>query len=182
MLPKSSQHRDKDQMSVALYNWGIVVPISQIIDILKRIHIGYLGIHKCREWAHQSVWWPGLLQDIAEMAKTCRTCQNHQPQRQCVATDLSYFKNDDYLLAVDYYSRYIEFFRLTSMTSTAVINSMKYRFARHGIPEIVISDNGPCYASQEYRKSGTNYCFESMTSSPWYPQAHGEAEKCVQTV
>ena len=44
MLPKSSQHRDKDKMSVALYNQGIVEPISQRSEILKRIHIGYLGI------------------------------------------------------------------------------------------------------------------------------------------
>ena len=101
---------------------------------------------------------------------------------QRVATDLFHFKNKDYIVVVDYYSRYIEFSCLTSMTSTAVINCLKSIFARHGIPEAVVSDNGPCYASQDYRKFAKEYCFESITSSPHYPQANGEAEKCVQTV
>lgn len=182
--------------NLLLYNQRIVIPICERSEILKRIHTGHLGIHKCRERARQSVWWPGISQEIAEMVKNCRTCQIHQPERreplkptvlpdrpwQRVATDLFHFKNEDYILVVDYYSRYIEFSRLNSLTSTAVINSLKSIFARHGIPETVMSDNGPCYASQEYRRFATEYCFESLTSSPRYPQANGEAEKCVQTV
>ena len=57
-----------------------MVPISQRSEILKRIQTGHLGIHKWREQAGQSVWWPGLLQDVAEMVKNCRTCQKHQPE------------------------------------------------------------------------------------------------------
>ena len=48
---------------------------------------------------------------------------------------------------VDYYSHFIEMAKLSSMTSEEVINQLKSIFARHGIPQIVISDNGPQYTS-----------------------------------
>ena len=59
---------------------------------------------------------------------------------------------------------------------------MKSIFSGHGIPQIVISDNGPQYASEEYLKFVSDYQFEHITSNPHYPQSNGEAERAVQTV
>ncbi|KAK9513146.1 hypothetical protein VZT92_026707 [Zoarces viviparus] len=55
-------------------------------------------------------------------------------------------------------------------------------FARFGIPQTVISDNGLCYSSQEFRGFAHAWDFEHITSSPLYPQSNGLAEKTVQTV
>ena len=44
---------------------------------------------------------------------------------------------------VDYYSRFIEIAKLSSTSSSMVITHLKSIFARHGIPEVVVSDNGP---------------------------------------
>ena len=71
---------------------------------------------------------------------------------QIVATDMFYWNNDDYLLVVDYYSRFWEIFKTTNTKSPAIIDKMKTLFARHGIPEIVKSDNGPQYSSTEFAK------------------------------
>ena len=55
-------------------------------------------------------------------------------------------------------------------------------FARHDIPEAVISDNGPQYTSQLYDEFARTYQFEHITSSPYHPQGNGEAERVVGTI
>ena len=51
-----------------------------------------------------------------------------------VATDLFELDNEHYLIVVDYYSRYFELERMSTTTSSAVINKMKAIFTRHGTP------------------------------------------------
>ena len=55
-------------------------------------------------------------------------------------------------------------------------------FACHGIPEVVVSDNGPQFSAESYAKFGQQYGFNHITSSPHYPQCNGEAEKAVKTI
>jgi hypothetical protein len=62
---------------------------------------------------------------------------------QKLATDLSEWKKENYLLIVDYYYQFIKVARLKQMTAEKVIQYTKSIFARHGIPKVVISDNGP---------------------------------------
>ena len=59
---------------------------------------------------------------------------------------------------------------------------MKGTFSRLGIPETVVSDNGPQYSSQEFSEFANKWDFKHVTSSPHYPQSNGLAEKTVQTV
>jgi len=101
---------------------------------------------------------------------------------QRIATDLFELRGVHYLLIVDYFSCYPEVLRLTTTTSAAVITAMKAVFARHGIPEVVRSDNGTQYSSHEFAVFAESYGFQHTTSSPHYPQSNGQAERMVQTV
>lgn len=101
---------------------------------------------------------------------------------QKVAIDLFEMKGQKYLLLVDYFSRFIEVARLTSTTSQAVINHLKSIFGRHGIPETLISDNGPQFSASEFANFASEYGFTHVTSSPLYPQSNGEIERAVATV
>ena len=184
------------QEGLLLKGQRLVIPATLRLDMLDRIHAGHQGIVKCRDRAKQSIWWPGLGRQLEEVVKSCSTCatttqQRHEPmiptelpQRpwQKLGTDLFDLKGNKYLLVIDYFSRYVEVVKLTSTTSKDIIERMKSLFARHGIPELVVSDNGPQYSSAEFAKFSQLYGFTHMTSSPKYAQSNGEAERAVQTI
>ena len=54
-------------------------------------------------------------------------------------------------------------------------------FSRHGIPQMVRSDNGPQFISTEFKKFAKEWGFQHVTSSPHYPQSNGMAERHVKT-
>ena len=106
------------------------------------------------------------------------TLPDHPWER--AATDLFELNGSTYLLLVDYFSTYIEVQKLSLTTSTSVSTAMKAIFARHGVPAVMVSDNGPQFASREMREFSESYGFSQVTSSPHYPQANGQAERAVQ--
>ncbi|KAL5488977.1 hypothetical protein EMCRGX_G018012 [Ephydatia muelleri] len=174
----------------------IVVPESLRTEILNKIHGAHQGITKCREQARQSVWWPNISKDLEKLVKNCPQCIKHQPQQvepliptqlpslpwQRVAADIFHWKGDNYLLIVDYYSRFIEIAHLDHMTAEEVISRTKSIFARHGIPEELVSDNGPQFSSHSFLKFSQEYEFDHITSSPLFPQSNGAAERAVKTI
>ena len=88
----------------------------------------------------------------------------------------------NYVVIVDYFSRYPEVIKLRSTTSNTLIDAVKAVFSRHGIPESVHSDNGPQFSSREFAKFAASYGFKHTTSSLYFPQSNGLAERTVQTV
>ena len=99
-----------------------------------------------------------------------------------VGSDIFNLKGVDYLLVVDYFTRFVEISKMSSITSTSIISALKSTFFRYGIPSIFVSDNGPQYASKEFQEFSQAYNFQCVTSSPYYPQGNGLAERTVQTV
>ena len=165
----------------------IVIPVSLQADILERLHSSHQGSTKCRQRAKESVWWPGIRSDIDDRISNCPTCCKHRLQHpeplipsqlpsrpwQKIATDLFEWKKTDY---------YIEVAKLTSTSATSVITHLKSIFSHHGIPESVVSDNGPQYSALAFEEFAKEYGFSHTTSSPKYPQANGTAERAVKTV
>ena len=163
---------------------------------MARIHTGHQGIERCQTRVATSVWWPGVTQQITQLVEQCKECAQEATKRkeplvvtplpdypwQLVGADLFELNKDQYLLVVDYFSRYPEVIKLTSTTSAAIISALKAIFSRHGIPEVVRSDNGPQFSSQDFAKFASSYGFQHVTSSPHYPQSNGQVERMVQTV
>ncbi|XP_030849528.1 uncharacterized protein K02A2.6-like [Strongylocentrotus purpuratus] len=62
----------------------------------------------------------------------------------------------------------------------AVVRRLKSIFACHGIPETIMSDNGPPFNSQDFATFMQEYEIEHITSSPYYPKSNGKAESAVK--
>jgi transposase InsO family protein len=130
------------------------------------------------------------------MIKECSTCgKTFSPRKepmiltelpqypwQKVGVDLFQLKGSNYLLVVDYYSRYPEVHKLNSTTADATTHTPKSTLPRPGIPETVTSDNGPQFSSQSFADYARRYDFQHTTTSPLYAQSNGQAERTVQTV
>ena len=142
-----------------LHGSCVVVPALFQKQTIQKLHQGHQGVQRCRLRANSAVWWPGISCQISDFISRCpQCCQEATPRReplistplpdfpwQKAATDLFELEGSTYLVVVDYFSRYPEVIQLRSTTSRAVIQSLKGVFGRHGIPEVLLSDNGPQY-------------------------------------
>ena len=191
----------RDELSVIdgiiLKGQKIFVPKSLRPEMLDKIHTGHLGIEQTLNRAREILFWPQMATEIQKKVASCPICtptRNSNPREpmkpheipdrpwQKVGTDLFTVDNKQYLVTVDCYSRYFEVDELTSTTSNAIIRKLSAHFARHGIPEVAISDNGPQFAAEEFARFAQTWDFKHVTSSPGYPQSNGLAEKTVQTI
>ena len=75
-----------------------------------------------------------------------------------------------YLITVDYTYNFWEVDFLDNTESRTVIRKLKSRFAWYGIPDQVISDNGPQFHSTSFRNFARQWDFEHLTSSPGHSQ------------
>jgi hypothetical protein len=174
----------------------VIVPSSMRQEMLSIVHQGHLGIDKCKSLARQCMYWPGLSRDVEMTVSKCAICNAYRRQQtaeplmphkipqgpwQKVAADLFSYARRDYLLVVDYYSKYPEIALLEDKTANSVITHLKSIFARHGVPIELIADNMP-FASKAMREFADNWNFTITTSSPTYPQSNGQSERFVQSI
>ena len=174
----------------------IVIPYEHRKQTLETIHQGHLGINKCRERAGQAVWWPGIGKEIEATVSSCQICLSKRPSQhaeplistplperpfQKVAADLFEFEKKEYLIFVDYYSRFIEIASMGNITSETTINRLKNIFARYGVPASLMTDNGTQFTSASFEKFSKTWNFAHDTSSPHFHQANGAAERAVRT-
>uniref|UniRef100_A0A8C6NRG0 Gypsy retrotransposon integrase-like protein 1 n=1 Tax=Nothobranchius furzeri TaxID=105023 RepID=A0A8C6NRG0_NOTFU len=175
----------------------IIVPKQLRQEMLEKIHESHLGMIKCKERARDILYWPNMSTHIEKMVSQCAACnenRNSNPKEpllshpiptrpwEKVGTDLFNHNGSEFLLCVDYFSKFPNILKLTETTSRGVIVAMKSIFARHGIPDVVVSDNGPQYASAEFKEFAKRWEFKHITSSPTHAQSNGQAERMVRTI
>ena len=95
---------------------------------------------------------------------------------QKIGTDLYTIDGNDYLIVVDYSSNFWEIDHLIDTKASTVIRKLKCHFARKGVPEVVISDNGPQFAREQFTILANQWGFEHRPGSPGHQQTNRKAE------
>lgn len=75
----------------------------------------------------------------------------------------------------------LEILYLSNTTAEQFVIKLKATFARFGIPEVVVSDNGPQFTSETFQSFSREFDFMHVTSSPHHPSSNGHAERAVQS-
>ena len=195
----------KQELSVSngviLVGTRIIVPGRLQQRVIMLAHSGHQGIDKTKRFLRDSVWFPGIDKMVEEMVRECLPCQaaNHDakpvseplqmsplPQGPWQELSMDFcgpFPDGDFLLVVtDDFSRYPEVEILRSTSAKAVIPHLDSIFARQGIPNVVRTDNGPPFNSEDFQKFATHFGFTHRRITPMWPRANGEAERLMRTL
>lgn len=192
----------KDSLSVdeelVVYGSRLVVPRKLRKDVLQRLHSSHQGIGRTRSRARQSVYWPGIDNDIKNIVEACKDCHEllpsqqkepfmseEEPSRPFESTSGDYFSHagKTYLIYVDRLSGW-PMVKMYNQEATAakLITTLRKFFAATGIPEVFRSDNGPQLTAGNFRRFLQNWAVRISPSSPYYPQSNGHAEAAVKSV
>ena len=176
----------------------VVVPTCLRKGLLQKLHESHFGVVRCKHRAREAMFWPGMNKAIEDMIEQCSVCHEHTRHQQReplrnhdipdtpwtkVGADCFEYKNVQYLLVVDYCSKFPEIYCLQKdLRAKNVIKAFKSIFSRHGIPQELVTDNARYFDCYEFKEFCTSWQFKHTTSSPRYPKSNGEAERYVQTI
>jgi hypothetical protein len=97
--------------------------------------------------------------------------------------DLFEVNHKSNLLVVDYFSRFIVVDELDDSTEAqSICRRIHDLFCTVGVPNTVVSDNGPQFKSDRFAKLLRTWDVQHVTSAPRNAQSNGEAERAVRTV
>ncbi|XP_013925140.1 PREDICTED: uncharacterized protein LOC106551546 [Thamnophis sirtalis] len=166
--------------------WGhqVVVPASLRTTVLQQLHHAHPGIVRMKALGRSYVWWPKLDQDIAAHVAGCPKCQSAQalppkakPRTWEPPSSPWSWVHVDFagpiqgrmlFIAVDAFSKWVEVVHMPSTTADALVATLHHLFATHGLPDVLVSDNGPR--------------IQHALISPSHPASNGLAERAVRSV
>ena len=199
-LSTYSSKRNELSVHQGCLTWGsrVIIPPQGREVVLQELHEGHPGMTKMKSLARMYVWWPYLEKDIERSVQLCHHCQEQQsappvaplqpwkwPSRPWARLHMDFagpVNGKMILIVIDVHSRWIEAYPTESASSSAVIELSRVLFSQFGIPEVLVTDNGPCFVSEEFEIFLAKNGVKHITSAPYHPATNGLAERAVQTV
>ena len=193
------QRRNELMVHQGCVLWGmrVVIPNELQDRILEKLHDGHLGVVKMKVLVRSYFWWPNISGQLEELAKACSGCQHNQkmptkvplhpwewataPWQRIHIDYADPFHNSTFLVGVDVHSKWPEVVSVSSTTSSSTIEDLRNLFARCGIPEQIVGDNGAQFVSEEFQAFVRSNGIRHITSAPYHPATNGLAEKAIQT-
>ena len=142
---------------------GVIVPPAGRAKVLDELHEGHPGISGMKSLARSFVWWPSMVQNLEDKTKSCNSCQSsrHQPapaplhpwewpEHPWARIHADYagpFYGQMFLIVADAFSKWLEVKPVASATSATTIEQFCSIFATHGLPEMLVTDNGSVFTN-----------------------------------
>lgn len=154
-----------------------VIPESMIHNVLRIYHdnMAHCGIEKTVQGISENYWFPSMRKKVQNYIENCLTCllsnsSINSREGEMQITDVStypfhivhvdhfapmlgsrkHFKH--ILLAIDAFTRYTFLFAVKSTCSKETIKHLTCLFQNFGNPQILVSDRGTAFTSQEFKE------------------------------
>ena len=179
--------------------WGlrVVIPTKLRSQVLQELHSAHSGMVRMKALARTHVWWPGIDAEIEQLARKCTACalESKDPSRvplhswdfpsrpwQRLHIDFAGpFLGKMWLIAVDAHSEWPEVIPMQLTTSERTISVLRQMFCTHGLPEQIVTDNGPQFTAAEFKQFCEKTSIRHILVAPYHPSSNEKAERFVQT-
>ena len=179
--------------------WGsrTVIPSCLRDKMLNLLHASHQGISRTKAIARSYMWWPNMDRDVESLVKHCMVCQQvsnnpsksvgpwpveSQPWVRIHADHAGPFLGHYFLIVIDAYSKWPEVKVVNSLSSISTIHALRGMFATHGIPRLLVTDNGTAFTSQDMEQFLRKNGIKHILTAPYHPSSNGQAERTVETV
>nr|XP_029732739.1 uncharacterized protein K02A2.6-like [Aedes albopictus] len=181
---------------VLMWGYRIVAPAKLRTFLLQELHSTHMGIVKMKSLARNYFWWPNIDKDIEDLGKRCEQCIQFRPEsgnvpispwKLCsrpferVHIDHLFLKNKNFLILTDSYSKWVEVYLVSSLTTKETIEKLEDCFGRFGNCDVLVSDNGRSFTAAEFQEFCKEKGIRHLTSAPYSPCSNGAAENAVKT-
>ncbi len=195
-------YRRKNELNlingVLTYGTRVVIPLKYRDQIMDVLHEGHLGTVKMKSVARCYVYWPNIDEQIEQKCSGCEGCCTvrkmptsaplhpwvypAQPWRRLHIDYAGPFLNRMFLVVVDANTKWPEVAVMKHATTLTTINALRSMFARFGLPDQIVSDNGSQFTSNEFKMFLESNGIKQITSATYHPATNGLAERFVQTL
>ncbi|XP_034549867.1 uncharacterized protein K02A2.6-like [Notolabrus celidotus] len=180
--------------------WGsrVIVPPPGRSQIVEELHESHPGVSRMKSLARSYIWWPRMDQDLENRVKSCTQCQTNQkmsppaplhpwewPDRPWSRLHLDFagpFLGQMFLVLVDAHSKWIDAHIMSNITAPMTIDKLRQVFSIHGLPDSLVTDNGPTFTSELFSEFMQQNGIQHIRTAPFHPASNGLAERAVQTV
>ena len=90
------------------------------------------------------------------------------------------FKGKMFLIVIDAFSKWPEVVVMQGTSADITVEKLRTIFANKGIPEILVSDNGPQFVASVFGDFMRQNGIRHLTSAPYHPATNGQAESFVK--
>jgi hypothetical protein len=192
--------KDSNQL-IRVIKWTEVEPILYMMH--SHSTAGHLGTDAMYYKISERYYWDQMYKDIQNYVKSCETCQKRLKGKrkeplhpiqvgrafERIGIDLvgplqiTQQNNRYIIVATDYLTRWPE---ARAVPDAGAETLAKFIFeeivCRHGVPKIILSDNGKNFISETVRILCEKFLIKHIFSSPYHPQTNGMVERLNRTL
>ncbi|XP_064464822.1 uncharacterized protein K02A2.6-like [Ornithodoros turicata] len=173
------------------------VPDKYRLQLLNTLHDSHVGQTKMKMLARSYMWWPGLDKDIEATVRRCHQCaaiaaqESPVPLHQWEPPEKPWFRlhadfaelhRKHYLIITDAFSKWPEVVPMAATTATKTMDAMKDIFVQHGLPQVLVTDNGPPFTSQQFTTFLAELGVHHVRTPPYHTKSNGQAENLSQNI